>query len=102
MLRSVPAFVAAAFTAALLAGCSSMSCGADQQKLAQLHPGMSRDEASAVMGCGGNLVSESGKKPGRFATVEWSGPGSLLFSRTYVVFLDGELYTFSTQKRGGF
>ena len=85
-----------------LAGCSSMSCGADQQKLAQLKPGMSHGEANAVMGCSGKLVSESGRPPGKYTTFEWSGPESLLFSRTYVVFLDDRLYTSTTEKRGGY
>ena len=83
-------------------GCASMGCGADQAKVAQLKPGMSRDETSTLMGCPGKLVSDSGTAPGKFTTVEWSGPDSLLFSRTYVVFLDDRIYTFSTEKRGGF
>ena len=91
--------IAAAFW---LAGCSSMSCGADEQKLAQLKPGLSREQTASLMGCSGKLVHESGATPGRFSTVEWSGPGSLMFGRTYVVFLDDKLYTYSTEKRGGF
>ena len=85
--------------ASLLGGCTSLSCGANTQKLAHLHPGMSRDETSALMGCMGKPVGGSAD---RFATVEWSGPGSLLFSRTYVVFLDDKLFTVSTEKRGGY
>ncbi len=79
-----------------------MSCGADQQKLAQLKLGMTRSESSAVMGCSGKLVSESGSASGKYTMIEWSGPDSLFFSRTYVVFLDDRLYTYTTEKRGGF
>ncbi len=90
------------FAATLLAGCSSLTCGANSHRLMQLRAGMSRDEASAVMGCSGKLVSETPDAAGRFATVEWSGPDSLLFSRTYLVFVDGKLSTYSTERRGGF
>ena len=102
MLRFIlwPALVGA--SALWLAGCSSTSCGANEQKLAQLKPGMSHSDASAVMGCSGKLVSESGNAPGKYTTIEWSGPDSLLLSRTYVVFLDDRLYTYTTEKRGGF
>jgi hypothetical protein len=88
--------------AGILAGCSSTSCGADHDKLARLKPGMSREDANALMGCPGIQVSESGASPGRFTTVEWNGPDSLQLSRIYVVFLDGSLYTYSTQRRGGY
>lgn len=84
--------------AGVLAGCSSMSCGASQEKLGQLKLGMSRDEAGALMGCPGKQVSENGS----YVTVEWSGPDSLLMSRTYVVFLSGRVFTYSIENRGGF
>src|SRR5689334_5106029 len=86
----------------LLAGCSVTGCGADDDKLAKLKPGMSHEEAVGLMGCSGKLVSENGKSPGRFSTVEWRGPGALPLSRTYVVFLDDRVYTYSVEKRGGF
>lgn len=85
-----------------LAGCSAISCGANDEKLAKLKPGMSREEASGLMGCSGKLVSENNKSPGKFSTIEWSGPDSLLMSRTYVVFLDDRVYTYSVERRGGF
>ncbi len=102
MLHRASGIFAATCAAVVLAGCSSVSCGANSNKLMQLRAGMSRDQADAVMGCSGKLVSEPTDTSGRFATVEWPGPDSLLFSRTHVVFLDGGLYTYSTQKRGGF
>jgi|SRR5579885_1964035 hypothetical protein len=102
MISKLPAAAGLIGMGLSLAACSSMSCGADEQKLAQLKPGLSRADAAALMGCPGKLVGESGSSPGRFSTVEWSGPGSLLFARTYVVFLDDRLYTYSTEKRGGF
>ncbi len=85
-----------------LAGCTSMSCGTDDEKLARLKPGMTRDEMSTMLGCPGTPVSESGKSPGRFTTVVWNGPGSLAMARTYVVFLDDRLYNYTIEKRGGF
>lgn len=81
-----------------LAGCSPLGCEVSQDKLAQLKLGMSRDEASSLLGCPGKQVSQNGS----FATVEWSGPQTLSLSRFYVVFLDGRVYTTATEKRGGF
>ena len=84
------------------AGCSSLSCGADQRKLAQLREGMSYQEVSQLMGCPGENVSKHGLDANEFATMEWAGPDSLLFSRTHVVFYDRKLFSVMTYKRGGF
>lgn len=86
----------------VVAGCSSLSCGADQRKLSELRPGMTYEETSRIMGCGGKLVSKDGLAPGEYATVEWQGPGSLLFTITHLHFLDRRLQFYTTDERGGF
>ena len=87
---------------AATAGCSSLSCGADQRKLAQLREGMSYEEVSRIMGCGGTSIGEHGLEPGKYATIEWAGPDSLLFTRTHVLFYDRRLFSVMTYPRGGF
>jgi hypothetical protein len=82
-------------------GCSSLSCGANQHRLAQLRDGMSYEQVSQIMGCGGTRVSEHGLDPGEYATIEWAGPDSLLFSRTHVVFFDRKLQAVMLYARGG-
>jgi hypothetical protein len=95
-------FLSAAYTY-LGGGCSALSCGADQQKLAKLKPGMTYEDTSHLMGCAGRLVSVHGlEEAGEYATIEWDGPDSLLFTRTQVVFFDRKLYSYTTNKRGGF
>ena len=84
------------------AGCSSLSCGSDQHKLAQLREGMSYEEVSRLMGCAGERVSDHGLEPDEFATIAWAGPDSLLFSRTHVVFFDRRLFSVMIYTRGGF
>jgi hypothetical protein len=87
---------------AMIAGCSSLSCGADHGKLARLHEGMSYEEVSKLMGCPGTRISKHGLDPDEFSTIEWAGPDSLLFSRTHVVFFDRKLFSVMTYARGGF
>jgi hypothetical protein len=87
---------------AATAGCSSLSCGADQRKLAELREGMSYEDVSRIMGCSGTRISEHGLDPGEYATIEWAGPDSLLFSRTHVLFFDRRLFSVMTYPRGGF
>jgi len=94
-------FLAIAMLAAS-AGCSSLTCGANQHKLAELREGMSYEDVSRIMGCGGTQVSEHGLEPGEYATMAWDGPDSLLFSRTHAVFFDRKLLSVMTDKRGGF
>src|SRR5262245_32956144 len=86
----------------LTTSCSSLSCGADQYKLAELREGMTYEEVSKLMGCPGNRISEHGLEPDEYATIEWAGPDSLLFSRTHVVFFDRKLTSVMTYARGGF
>lgn len=88
--------------ATLAAGCSSLSCGADRQKLASLRSGMTYDEVSRIMGCSGRLVRGDGFAPGAYATVDWDGPDSLLFTRTHMVFFGDKLHSYATDARGGF
>ena len=88
--------------ATFAAGCSSLSCGADQRKLANLRSGMTHDEVSRLMGCSGRLVRGDGFEPGTYATVDWDGPDSLLFTRTHVLFLGDRLQSYATDARGGF
>jgi hypothetical protein len=82
-------------------GCSQWSCGANPQRLSLLKQGMTYSEVSQTMGCAGRLVRGSMPSTEGYATVEWDGPDSLLFSRTYVMFLDGRLHSVATDGRGG-
>lgn len=88
--------------ATLAGGCSSLSCGADQSKLASLRSGMTYDEVSRIMGCGGRLVRGDGLAAGAYATVDWDGPDSLMFARTHMVFFGDKLHSYATDPRGGF
>jgi hypothetical protein len=83
----------------LQSGCA-VGCGATSNKLASLRRGMSYDEASAVMGCPGMLLTDRDPASGEFAIVEWSGPDSRVFSWTQIDFLDGKLLSYSTGRRG--
>ena len=102
MISRLSPLILAVLGLAASAGCSSLSCGADQHKLAHLREGMSYEEVSKLMGCSGERVSEHGLDPDEFATIEWAGPDSLLFSRTHVVFFDRKLFSVMTYGRGGF
>ncbi|MFI5001183.1 MAG: hypothetical protein ACHQK9_15005 [Reyranellales bacterium] len=84
----------------LLAGCA-MTCGANAEKLAALRRGMSYEEAANIMGCTGKVVSTNAPASGEASTVEWDGPGSLLFTRTQIDFLGGRLLSYTTGQRGG-
>jgi hypothetical protein len=80
-------------------GCA-LTCSANDQKLAQLQRGMSYDEASRVMGCPGEVVSEYTPTTGDYATVEYNGPSSL-FMRTRLDFMQGRLLYYTTESRAG-
>lgn len=83
----------------LLTG-GAVACQANAEKLASLRRGMSYDETAQVMGCLGKVVTQSSPDSGDYAIVEWDGPGSMLFTRTRIGFLDGKLLSFTTDKRG--
>jgi hypothetical protein len=85
---------------ASVTACSTVSCGANGQKLSRLAPGMAYEEVAGVLGCSGRLVRGSLDSPDEYATVEWDGPDSLLFTRTDMIFLDRRLLSFSIQPRG--
>jgi hypothetical protein len=80
-------------------GCSS-SCGPTSDRLAALRRGMSYDEASAVMGCPGTVLTADNPASGTFSTVEWKGPATRLFGWTQLDFLDGKLLSYSTGLHG--
>src|SRR5262245_7197528 len=102
MISRLPRLILVSLALAASSDCSSLSCGADQHKLDQLREGMSYEDVSKLMGCAGAQVSEHGLDADEFATVEWAGPDSLLFSRTHVVFFDRKLFSVMTYRRGGF
>jgi hypothetical protein len=77
-----------------------MTCEANSQKLSALRRGVSYDEASDTMGCPGWTVPEHGPATGSYETVEWNGPGSALFRRTRLNFLQGKLLSYTTENRG--
>ena len=85
-------------SASALSGCA-VGCGATSDRLASLRRGMSYDEAATIMGCPGSLMTENSPASGAFATVEWSGPDSRVFSWTQIDFLDGKLLSYSTGRR---
>ena len=80
-------------------GCAS-SCGPTSDRLAALRRGMSYDEASAVMGCPGTVLTADNPASGAFSTVEWRGPASRLLGWTQLDFLDGKLLSYSTGLHG--
>jgi hypothetical protein len=82
-----------------LGGCA-VSCGATSDRLASLRRGMSYDEAAAIMGCPGSLLTDRSPTTGEFSIVEWSGPDSRVFSWTQIDFIDGKLLSYSTGRRG--
>ena len=43
-----------------------------------------------------------GVAPGAYATVDWDGPDSLLFTRTHVLFFGDRLLSYATDARGSF
>jgi hypothetical protein len=94
------ALLAAGLAGLVVQGGCAVSCGATPDRLAALRRGMSYDEASAVMGCPGTLLTAHDVGSGAFATVEWNGPDSRLFSRTQIDFVDGKLLSYSTGRRG--
>jgi hypothetical protein len=82
-----------------LPGCA-LNCGATTDKLANLRRGMNYDEVKQVMGCAGMAVTEYGPATADYASVEWNGPESMVFSRTRLDFLDGKLLSYTTERRG--
>lgn len=95
-----PCLLAAALGggAIALSGCA-MSCGASEQKLMALRPGMTYAETTQVMGCPGAAVTQS-PASADFATYEWDGPKDPFFTRTRMLFQDGRLLSFVSRKRG--
>ena len=94
------ATVAAGLACMVMQGGCDVGCAATPDKLSALRRGMSYGEASAVMGCPGMLLTNHDPASGEFATVEWSGPASRVFSWTQIDFLDGKLLSYSTGRRG--
>jgi hypothetical protein len=47
-------------------------------------------------------MADSASNLNTYATTQWDGPDSLLFSRTYVIFLDRKLQRYSTVAGAGF
>lgn len=81
-----------------LSGCN-VACSARSDKLTALKRGMTYDEVSEIMGCGGDVVTAAGPRHEDFAIVEWAGP--MIFSnRTRMEFLDGRLVSYTTERRG--
>jgi hypothetical protein len=80
-------------------GCAS-SCGATADRLAALRRGMSYEQAAAVMGCPGVVLTDHPPASGDFAIVEWNGPQSWVFGWTQIDFIDGKLLSYSTGRRG--
>jgi hypothetical protein len=90
----------ASLVGTLAQGGCAVSCGATADRLAALRRGMSYDEASAIMGCPGTLLTARDPAGAEFAIVEWSGPDSRVFSWTQIDFIDGKLLSYSTGRRG--
>jgi hypothetical protein len=84
----------------LASGCAS-SCNSNATKLSQLRRGMTYDQTAQVMGCNGYQVSKATVASGEFATMEWNGPASPLFTATQLDFQDGRLLSFTTGRRYG-
>jgi hypothetical protein len=91
--------VAALAGLAILPGCA-LQCGASEQKLASLRPGMSYTEAAQIMGCPGRVTTANNPDSDAYASVEWNGPKDFLFTRTQLDFLAGRLLSYTTDKRG--
>jgi hypothetical protein len=85
--------------ATLIPGCTA-ACGANPQRLAALRRGMTYAETAQIMGCPGTVVTANNPAGSDYATVEWSGPDSSLFTRTQVDFQDGKLLSYTTGRRG--
>lgn len=85
----------------LLSGCALFGA-TSEQRLTQLHRGMTYPEAARVMGSPGHLVSQATPQSGDFATVEWNGPGAYFVKRTQLDFLDGKLLSYTIDNRGDF
>ena len=101
MTRLAPASLLLLLAAASsTAGCAA-SCSATAGKLAALKRGMSYDEATQVMGCGGTQVTPNARATPEVSTVEWNGPERGAVSRTQLDFRDGHLLSFTTDNRGG-
>ena len=94
------ATLAAGLACMLLQSGCAIGCGATSDRLAALRRGMSYDEASAIMGCPGMLLTNHNPSSGEFAIVEWSGPDSRVFTWTQLDFIDGRLLSYSTGRRG--
>ena len=81
-----------------LSACN-VACGVNDDKLAALRRGMSYEQVSQVMGCGGELITAYGPATGDYAIVEWAGPLPLS-NRTRLEFLNDKLMSYSTERRG--
>jgi hypothetical protein len=95
----VPSTAAAIVAAMLSLQACALTCNATPDKLAHLRRDMSYAEATQVMGCPGSIVTRYGPDTGDYATVEWTGPGTL-FERTRIDFLNGRLLSYITESRG--
>jgi hypothetical protein len=98
MWRRITTSAAVIAASTLAAGCAS-TCGANADKLANLQRGMSTQEASAVMGCPGSALSLPDNEG--IATLEWTGPGSLL-TVTDLDFRDDKLLYYTSRSKYGF
>ena len=86
--------------ATLRAGCAG-TCRATDDRLAALRRDMTYEQTVQVMGCAGRLTTADAPSSGGFATVEWDGPRSYLFTGTQADFLDGKLISYTVGQRGG-
>jgi hypothetical protein len=84
-----------------LPGCSA-NCGATNERLASLRPGMSYEQTAAIMGCPGRQATRDGPASGEASAIVWDGPESMLFNYTQVEFLDGKLLWYATVSKGGY
>ena len=82
-----------------LSACA-LGCGATEQKLASLRPGMTYDETTQIMGCPGSLTTGHSPNKVDYAIVEWDGPKDPFFTRTRLHFQDAKLLSYVIEKRG--
>ena len=97
--RTIALFIATA--AGLLAASNAQACSATTDKLQALRRGMTYEQATEVMGCGGAQISAASPQSGDYATVEWSGSELPGITRTQIDFLNGQLLSFTTGRRAG-
>jgi hypothetical protein len=100
-MRTILVVIGLLMGAGSLVGGCAVTCGANPDKLAALRRGMSYEETSRIMGCGGTVVSPASPESGDPSTVEWDGPTSYVFTRTQMDFLGGKLQSYTTEQRGG-